>query len=726
MSGGGGSGGAPAGSKPVAFKALAQQLKDVSLVKEPSVGRNRPSCKLVQELEAFFPNRTPEDLLRNNRTCESVWVLEAWHFKNWLVFYKGKDIIVRDHAVWSTLDDASLNFAGTLLGIPDTSAEIVEESRAAIIKFLAKSEVQPRRGSGSDGEGSDDDGQPNFFELARSAGVEDLMDKEPAEFLKEFSEVIHHVVEENHQQAAWALAWFQAVTAGEKINQSTQHTLQTLGDAELRLLQDLSGHNFLRLDNRVKAARVWAAAIKALRTPHATPQKRRPRERDSQSQSPVDLTGAADKLRVRLFASGNSDTGETAWRRPRVLRKPEIPFTFLQSQWIDHTYTSKETNAETRSQKTASGLSSGFLALLAVNTGPVPLASQIVLSVTGVNHARNWVGAGIMLARANTYTIVDGIGFAFVTHGSSLETTRMKLHSELKDLASASSWHAVSSLSSSVEKWYADRLALRSAIFGEYDCDTDPDKALVAQSAQRQVQSLPNFFSNLRRKIEESTEHLSGDSKYVARGKAWHDVWQLTLAAIPGAILSAARRQEKLLGSSKKKEESDTGSESDSHSKRPTKSAKSSAQQTGGQQSGRSQQGAVPNQGQLGGSGPKTLCVPLSASIIGPKGITLVGSVPDRYRCKRCPIAGDHHHGWECPLLYATKLLEPCPGFDQQGNRLVSAFKASGKMRRSTREAWAEYIRKHGLQPCHVFKKLAYKPDFTNDDAAPPGEVPHP
>jgi hypothetical protein len=89
---------------------------------------------------------------------------------------------MEEHPVWGMLDDASINFAGTLLGVDDSTADLKLAARAAIIKFLAKPESSRSRSGDSDSDSSDNGNQPQFFALAAQAGVEGILGKEPEDF----------------------------------------------------------------------------------------------------------------------------------------------------------------------------------------------------------------------------------------------------------------------------------------------------------------------------------------------------------------------------------------------------------------------------------------------------------------------------------------------------------------------------------------------------------------
>ena len=105
-----------------------------------------------------------------------------------------------------------------------------------------------------------------------------------------------------------------------------------------------------------------------------------------------------------------------------------------------------------------------------------------------------------------------------------------------------------------------------------------------------------------------------------------------------------------------------------------------------------------PGSGTAGLTGVKQalVCQPGSADVIGSN---LAVIQPGRYGirgflCKRCAPAS--HFKFECPKRYAETLLEPCPGFDDQGTRVPGAW-YGGQLTQQARDAWKDYIRRHNL-----------------------------
>ena len=65
------------------------------------------------------------------------------------------------------------------------------------------------------------------------------------------------------------------------------------------------------------------------------------------------------------------------------------------------------------------------------------------------------------------------------------------------------------------------------------------------------------------------------------------------------------------------------------------------------------------------------------------------------FLCKRCAPAS--HCKFECPKRHAEILLEPCPGFDDQGARGEGSGGLVWHLTQLARDAWKDYISRHNL-----------------------------
>ena len=98
-----------------------------------------------------------------------------------------------------------------------------------------------------------------------------------------------------------------------------------------------------------------------------------------------------------------------------------------------------------------------------------------------------------------------------------------------------------------------------------------------------------------------------------------------------------------------------------------------------------------------GGWGPPgSLFKPMSSAIVGAQLGVLRRAGPTHYQCNSCPIAGEAHRLWECPLAYARAFGEACPGFDASGNHLPGAWEGDN-LTDVTRQAWGAYISRHHI-----------------------------
>jgi hypothetical protein len=87
---------------------------------------------------------------------------------------------------------------------------------------------------------------------------------------------------------------------------------------------------------------------------------------------------------------------------------------------------------------------------------------------------------------------------------------------------------------------------------------------------------------------------------------------------------------------------------------------------------------------------------PISQSVVGAAlGLPAIG-VPS---CTHCQ-GGPTHFSWECPIRYFRKYNQPCPGFDQHGNRQPAAW-SGNNITSHTKAAWRTYISQHGLPDAH-------------------------
>lgn len=83
---------------------------------------------------------------------------------------------------------------------------------------------------------------------------------------------------------------------------------------------------------------------------------------------------------------------------------------------------------------------------------------------------------------------------------------------------------------------------------------------------------------------------------------------------------------------------------------------------------------------------------PFSPSVVGSTlGVTLPGLSP----CRSCP-GHPIHHSSECPLRYFERFHVPCPGFDQFGNRLPTAWNGDS-ITAPTKAAWADFVARFQL-----------------------------
>jgi hypothetical protein len=82
--------------------------------------------------------------------------------------------------------------------------------------------------------------------------------------------------------------------------------------------------------------------------------------------------------------------------------------------------------------------------------------------------------------------------------------------------------------------------------------------------------------------------------------------------------------------------------------------------------------------------------LPASPDIVGPALSVWSSSLP----CNRCR---GPHCSWECPARYFQTKGEPCPGFDERGAKIPSAW-SNGEITPATKAAWRDYITRHNLQ----------------------------
>ena len=87
---------------------------------------------------------------------------------------------------------------------------------------------------------------------------------------------------------------------------------------------------------------------------------------------------------------------------------------------------------------------------------------------------------------------------------------------------------------------------------------------------------------------------------------------------------------------------------------------------------------------------------PISPSIVGSAlGIPLPGVAA----CPHCP-GNPSHCSFECPIRYFKKTGQPCPGFDQSGNRVQAAWNGVN-ITSQAKAAWRAYIAQYNLQDAH-------------------------
>jgi len=86
----------------------------------------------------------------------------------------------------------------------------------------------------------------------------------------------------------------------------------------------------------------------------------------------------------------------------------------------------------------------------------------------------------------------------------------------------------------------------------------------------------------------------------------------------------------------------------------------------------------------------------VSHSVVG---ASLGIHIPGVPTCPTCPM-NPSHFTFECPMRYFKKTLHPCPGFDQSGYRVQSAW-TRNDISSQTKVDWRAYIRRHGLQDAH-------------------------
>lgn len=86
---------------------------------------------------------------------------------------------------------------------------------------------------------------------------------------------------------------------------------------------------------------------------------------------------------------------------------------------------------------------------------------------------------------------------------------------------------------------------------------------------------------------------------------------------------------------------------------------------------------------------------PASADIIG-SNLAVWGTAGCKNACRMCNPRG-RHASWECPFRYYTKLGEPCPGFDTQGQRLAAAWNGD-QLSARTKAQWKAFIAAHSLE----------------------------
>ena len=90
--------------------------------------------------------------------------------------------------------------------------------------------------------------------------------------------------------------------------------------------------------------------------------------------------------------------------------------------------------------------------------------------------------------------------------------------------------------------------------------------------------------------------------------------------------------------------------------------------------------------------------LPASPDIVGPALSVWSSSLP----CNRCR---GPHCSWECPIRYVQAKGEPCPGFDERGARIPSAW-INGEITPATKAAWKDYITRHNLQQAQSCPRL--------------------
>ena len=92
---------------------------------------------------------------------------------------------------------------------------------------------------------------------------------------------------------------------------------------------------------------------------------------------------------------------------------------------------------------------------------------------------------------------------------------------------------------------------------------------------------------------------------------------------------------------------------------------------------------------------------PSSATIIGPNLASTTGLQGPPTACPICQAPAPHapylqHRAFECPVNYHRRLVEPCPGFNEAGYRLPSAW-TGDDITAETAEQWKRYIEKYNL-----------------------------
>ena len=91
--------------------------------------------------------------------------------------------------------------------------------------------------------------------------------------------------------------------------------------------------------------------------------------------------------------------------------------------------------------------------------------------------------------------------------------------------------------------------------------------------------------------------------------------------------------------------------------------------------------------------------IPCSVSIVGRN---TAGALDLQHiSCVACGRRG--HLAWECPARFFAKLREPCPGFDEEGNRLPECWEGELSITEETRKAWRRYLRRHFEEPARAW-----------------------